>query len=73
MASAGAKCNHINHVSTQLPYVMAVALISGIAYMIAGWVQNPVIPMITGMVIIGMVFYMMKYINNSNNNEGTNS
>ena len=36
MASAGAQCNHINHVSTQLPYAMTVAGISFVAYVIAG-------------------------------------
>ncbi|MBQ4627028.1 MAG: Na+/H+ antiporter NhaC family protein, partial [Clostridia bacterium] len=36
MASAGAQCNHINHVSTQLPYALTVAGISFVAYIIAG-------------------------------------
>ena len=40
MASAGAQCNHINHVSTQLPYVMTVAAVSFVSYIIAGFVQN---------------------------------
>ena len=36
MASAGAQCNHVNHVSTQLPYVMVVALVSCIGYALIG-------------------------------------
>ncbi len=36
MASAGAQCDHVNHVSTQLPYAISCAVISGIAYIIAG-------------------------------------
>ena len=36
MASAGAQCDHVNHVSTQLPYAISCAVISGIAYVIAG-------------------------------------
>ena len=36
MASAGAQCDHVNHVSTQLPYAISCAVISGIAYLIAG-------------------------------------
>ena len=36
MASAGAQCNHINHVSTQLPYALTVAGISFVTYVIAG-------------------------------------
>lgn len=40
MASAGAQCNHLNHVSTQLPYALTVAAVSFVAYLIAGFVQN---------------------------------
>ena len=36
MASAGAQCDHVNHVSTQLPYAISCAVISGISYLIAG-------------------------------------
>ncbi|MDY3929827.1 MAG: Na+/H+ antiporter NhaC family protein [Clostridia bacterium] len=40
MSSAGAQCNHINHVSTQLPYALTVAAVSFVCYIIAGFVQN---------------------------------
>ncbi len=40
MASAGADCDHIAHVSTQLPYVLTVAAVSFVGYGIAGFVQN---------------------------------
>lgn len=40
MASAGAQCNHINHVSTQLPYALTVAAVSFVSYIIAGFVSN---------------------------------
>ncbi len=40
MASAGADCNHIAHVSTQLPYALTVAAVSFVGYIIAGFVQN---------------------------------
>ena len=36
MASAGAQCDHVNHVSTQLPYAVSCAVIAGITYLIAG-------------------------------------
>ncbi len=36
MASAGAQCDHVNHVSTQLPYAFSCAVIAGIAYLVAG-------------------------------------
>ena len=40
MASAGGQCNHINHVSTQLPYALTVAAVSFVSYVIAGFVRN---------------------------------
>ena len=40
MASAGAQCNHINHVSTQLPYALTCAGVSFVCYLIAGFVRN---------------------------------
>jgi len=39
MASAGAQCNHVEHVSTQLPYAITVAAVSFVAYIIAGALQ----------------------------------
>lgn len=40
MASAGAQCNHLNHVSTQLPYSLTVAGVSVVAYIICGFIQE---------------------------------
>ncbi len=40
MASAGSQSNHLNHVSTQLPYALTVALVSFVCYIIAGFVSN---------------------------------
>ncbi len=40
MASAGAQCNHVNHVSTQLPYALTVAAVSAVAYILAGFIRN---------------------------------
>ena len=40
MASAGAQCDHINHVSTQLPYALTVAAVSAVSYIIAGFLPN---------------------------------
>ena len=36
LASAGAKCNHVNHVNTQLPYATVIAVIASLAYVVAG-------------------------------------
>lgn len=40
MSSAGAQCDHVNHVSTQLPYALTVAAVSFVSYILAGLVQN---------------------------------
>ncbi len=40
MASAGAQCNHVNHVSTQLPYALTVAGVSFVCYILAGLIKN---------------------------------
>ena len=62
MASAGAQCSHINHVSTQLPYVLVVAVVSCITYIIAGLVQSPVLPLIIGIVLMVGTLFGIKYL-----------
>lgn len=63
MASAGAQCNHLNHVSTQLPYAILVAIVSGFTYVIAGFVQSPVIPLVIGVVLMVGVVMGIGYLN----------
>ncbi len=61
MASAGAKCDHVKHVSTQLPYALSVAAISFVCYILAGFVHNFFIPLALGCVcVIGGLFIMKK-------------
>ncbi len=58
MASAGANCNHVAHVSTQLPYATTVAAAATVSYLIAGFTSSPVIPLIVGVVLLlGTLFY----------------
>ncbi len=52
MASAGAQCDHVNHVSTQLPYAVTVALVSFVAYIFAGFVQNAWISLAVAVVLM---------------------
>jgi Na+/H+ antiporter NhaC len=40
MASAGAQCDHVNHVSTQMPYAFSVAAVSFVTYIVAGFTQS---------------------------------
>jgi Na+/H+ antiporter NhaC len=57
MASAGAQIEHVNHVSSQLPYAISVAAVSFLTYVFAGFVQNAIASLIVGTVLtIGMLF-----------------
>ncbi len=57
MSSAGSQSNHVNHVSTQLPYAITVALISFVVYVIAAFVQNAYILLPIGIILtIGTLF-----------------
>ena len=60
MSSAGAKCNHINHVSTQLPYALTVAAVSFVAYVVAGFVQNWLIVLPVFIAIMLAVLFAIK-------------
>ena len=51
MASAGAQCNHVDHVATQLPYAITVAVISFVMFIMAGFVQNAWICLPVGVVL----------------------
>lgn len=64
MASAGAQTNHLDHVSTQLPYAIAVAAVSFVTYIFAGFVQNAVFSLLFGAVItLAMLFVIRAYYN----------
>ena len=60
MSSAGAQCEHINHVSTQLPYALSVAGISFIMYIIAGYAQNAVVCLVVGAVVTIAYLFLMR-------------
>ena len=61
MASAGGQCDHVNHVSTQLPYAVTCAVVSCITYVIAGATKNAVVSLIIGIALmIGAVFVMKR-------------
>ena len=61
MSSAGAQCNHINHVSTQLPYALTVAAVSFVAYIIAGFVNNWMIVLPIGAVLMIGTLLVLKF------------
>ena len=61
MSSAGAQCDHINHVSTQLPYAVTAAVVSFITYIIAGFVKSPVVPLVIGLLLMIGMLTCLKY------------
>ncbi len=63
MSSAGAQCNHIAHVSTQLPYAFTCAGVSFVTYIIAGFAKNAVISLVVGIILmVGMVVLLKKIL-----------
>lgn len=62
MSSAGGQCNHINHVSTQMPYAISVAAISFVMFIVAGFVQNAWICLAGGIVLTVLFLFVVKNI-----------
>lgn len=62
MASAGAQCNHINHVSTQLPYALTVAGVSFVSYLIAGFVPVWYIALPVALVLMVGTLFVLKAV-----------
>ena len=60
MSSAGGQCNHLNHVSTQLPYAISVAAISFVMYIVSGFVQKAYIVLPVGIVLTVAFLFVMK-------------
>lgn len=63
LASAGAKCNHINHVSTQIPYSLCVAGCCIAAYLVSGMTKNGWLGLLIGLVCLVGVFAVVLYKN----------
>ena len=61
MASAGAQCDHINHVSTQLPYALTVAGVSFVSYILAGFVSNWMIVLPVAIVLMIGTLFVIKF------------
>ena len=69
MASAGAQCDHVNHVATQMPYAFSVAAVSFVTYIIAGFTQSmgivasALISWVVGLAgLFGFLFFMKKKV-----------
>ena len=66
MSSTGAQCNHLNHVGTQIPYVLTVAAVCFVSYLIAGFIQNVVINLIIAIILMVAVLFIIKYVTGKN-------
>lgn len=64
MSSAGAQCDHINHVSTQIPYAVTVAAISEVNFLIAPFINNVYISLAIGVVMIVALLFTIKLLTN---------
>ena len=63
MASAGAQCDHVTHVSTQLPYAIVAAAVSFVTYIVAGFVKTAWIALPVGIVLMLIVLFVIKMMN----------
>ena len=68
MASAGAQCNHVYHVSTQLPYAMVVAISCFAGYIVAGITHNVFFTFIAGLCTLFLILFCIVKKNKQNNN-----
>ena len=60
MASAGSECNHVQHVSTQLPYALTVAAVSFACYLLSGWVRSWYITLPVGIVLMVLTLLVIR-------------
>ena len=62
MASAGAQCDHVTHVSTQLPYALTVAGVSFVAYILSGFVPNAVVVLPVAIAMMILPLFLIRLV-----------
>ncbi|MBS7369128.1 MAG: hypothetical protein KIG62_03125, partial [Oscillospiraceae bacterium] len=62
MASTGAQCDHVNHVSTQLPYAFTVAGVCAVGYLLSGFIQNLFVVLGVSVVLMLGVLFVIKML-----------
>ena len=62
MASTGGQCDHVNHVSTQLPYALTVAAVSFVGYLLAGFVPNPLVVLPVSIALLVVALLVIKSV-----------
>ena len=71
MASAGAQCEHVNHVTPQLPYAVTAAAVSFVSYIIAGFVQSAWIALPIAIALMVATMFVIRAVNGVLKGEGT--
>ncbi len=66
MASAGAQCNHVNHVATQIPYAMVVAVSCVVGYLVAGFTQNVLFTFLAGLATLAVILAVLRITHKNN-------
>ena len=64
MSSAGARCEHVNHVSTQLPYALTVAAVSFVGFLLAGFIKKGSIVFPITVVLLLIAIVILKVVSN---------
>jgi len=62
MASAGAQCDHVTHIATQLPYAITVGVICFVNYILAGLIQNAFICIAIGIVLVLGTLFVIRTV-----------
>lgn len=60
MSSAGAQCDHLNHVKTQIPYSLTVAAVSFVSFIFAGFVQKTAVCLLFAVVLMLIVLFVLR-------------
>jgi Na+/H+ antiporter NhaC len=60
MASAGAQCDHVTHVSTQMPYALTVGAVCFLSYLVAGFVQNWLLSFVIALVLLFVTLFVLR-------------
>ena len=60
MSSAGAQCEHLNHVTTQLPYALTAASVSFFTFLVAGFTKSAVISLVFGIVVLVLILMFIR-------------
>lgn len=73
MSSAGAQCDHLNHVTTQLPYAMTAEFAAFVSFLIAGFTKSAIVSLVSGVVILFSLILLFNFLSNRRRNMRKNA